>query len=197
MARPSQLEERRQELTPIVAAAFAELGYRRTTTAELARRCGVRQNILYRLWPDKKAMFIAAIDHIYQLCTAIWKQLLEQNGSGKSSARAVLEYSSQHHGEYGLYRIVFAGLSETDDSDIRTALQQMYRRFQRYIVRQIMAHRGLDSKQAKREAEFAAWGFVGLGTLTDLGRELRLFSDRRRTEMFKGMGTLLLEGKNK
>ena len=195
MARPSQIDQRRLEFTPIVAAAFAELGYRRTTTAELARRCQVRQNILYRLWPDKKAMFIAAIEYIYQVCVATWRQLTKESGDGSSPARRVFEHSAQHYGEYGLYRIVFAGLSETDDPEIRTALQRMYRRFQRYIAQQIRTHRGLDSKQARREAEFAAWGFVGLGTLVDLGRELRLFSDRSRAELFKGMGNLLLEGK--
>ena len=48
--------ERRAEFIPILANAFAELGYRRATTAELARRCDVQENILYRLWPDKRSM---------------------------------------------------------------------------------------------------------------------------------------------
>ncbi len=67
MARPNQADSRRKELMPIVTGAFSELGYRRTTTAELAKRCGVRENILYRLWPDKKAMFVASIEYVYKL----------------------------------------------------------------------------------------------------------------------------------
>ena len=63
MPRPSQSNEKRRQLLPVVARTFAELGYRRVTTAELAKRCNVRENILYRLWPDKKAMFVAAIDY--------------------------------------------------------------------------------------------------------------------------------------
>ena len=62
MPRPDQSAEKRNELLPIIAETFTRLGFRRTTTAELAKRCKVRENILYRLWPDKKAMFIAAID---------------------------------------------------------------------------------------------------------------------------------------
>ena len=46
MPRPNQTLEKRRELLPVIARAFAELGYRRATTAELARRCGVRENIL-------------------------------------------------------------------------------------------------------------------------------------------------------
>ena len=58
MSRPSQTDEQRKKLLPIVCQTFSELGYRRTTTAELAAKCQVRENILYRLWPDKKAMFL-------------------------------------------------------------------------------------------------------------------------------------------
>ena len=64
MPRPNRTAERRRELIPVIARAFTELGYRRSTTAELARRCEVQENILYRLWPDKRAMFIAAIEHM-------------------------------------------------------------------------------------------------------------------------------------
>lgn len=64
MARPSQASEQRERILPVLAATFAELGYRRTTTATLAERCEVRENILYRLWADKKAMFIAVIDYV-------------------------------------------------------------------------------------------------------------------------------------
>ena len=47
MPRSSRSAERRRELMPHIARAFAELGYRRTTTSELGRRCRVRENILY------------------------------------------------------------------------------------------------------------------------------------------------------
>src|SRR5512147_3231791 len=103
MPRTSQLTEKRRELLPIVARAFAELGYRRTTTAELARRCEVRENILYRLWPDKKAMFIASIDYVFELSSSIWDKL-QDDGSGKATdAERLLEYEARHHGEFGLY----------------------------------------------------------------------------------------------
>ena len=75
MARINRSQERRETLLPRLARAFAELGYRRTTTAELARRCRTRETTLYRLWPDKKAMFIAAIRYVYDLFESTWRQL--------------------------------------------------------------------------------------------------------------------------
>ena len=76
----------------------------------LARRCGVQETILYRLWPDKKAMFIAAIEWVYDLSTRTWEDLLAGGAAKKSAAERLLDYEATHHGEFGLYRIVFAGV---------------------------------------------------------------------------------------
>jgi AcrR family transcriptional regulator len=165
MARPNHSAQRRRELTPIVAKTFAEFGFRRTTTAELAGRCGVRENVLYRLWPDKKAMFIAAIAYVYELSATIWGKLLAEGDGRASTAARLLEYESTHHGEFGLYRIVFAGLSETDDPEIRDALAEMYRRYHRFIQRQISAHRAQGNAGGAPDATVAAWAVVGLGTV--------------------------------
>ncbi len=193
MPRPSQLAEQRKSLLPVVARAFVELGYRRATTAELAKRCGVRQNILYRLWPDKKGMFVAAIDYVYEFSLEAWKGLLSGNGAQTTPAERLLAYESGHHGEFGHYRIVFAGLNETDDPDIRAALRRMYGRFQRLFSQQIAAHRGPKSGRAP-DAELAAWAVIGLGTVANIGRELGLLSDRRRARLIDEVGRLLLGG---
>lgn len=193
MARPNLTHEKRRELVPVVARAFAELGYRRTTTAELARRCGVQENVLYRLWADKKEMFIAAIRHVYDQSMAIWERVLGSGDPSQSAAERLLAYEATHHGEFGLYRIVFAGLSETDDPEIHAALADMYQRYHRLIRRQIAAHRERHGGN-EREAGLAAWAVVGLGTVANLGRELRLLTERQRQHLFARVGRLLLEG---
>jgi AcrR family transcriptional regulator len=192
MPRPSQIADKRRELLPIVAHTFAELGYRRTTTAELAQRCGVQENILYRLWPDKKAMFIAAIGHVYDLSIEIWRRLPAIH-DGQTSAERLLEYEARHHGELGLYRIVFAGLSETDDPQIRAALADMYARFHRFVHQQVSRHQARDAQTAPPIAGLAAWAFVGLGTVANIGQELGLLNDRQRRRLVAQIGRVLLE----
>src|SRR5262245_55832763 len=122
MPRPDRSVERRRELAPVLARAFAELGYRRATTAELAQRCGVQEKALYRLWADKRAMFLAALDQVFAESEALWAQLSSERGQGGSTAERLLAYEAEHHGEHRLYRIVFAGLSEADDPHVREAL---------------------------------------------------------------------------
>lgn len=194
MARPNLTKEKREELLPIVARAFAELGYRRTTTAELARRCGVQENILYRLWPDKKAMFIAAIEFVYEQSAAVWSELLHEQDDGQTPAERLLAYESQHHGEFGYYRIVFAGLSETDDPQVRDALADMYRRYHRFIQRQIGAHRAGGGANDTPDAALTAWAVIGLGTMASIGRELGLLGERQRRRVLADVGRVLLGG---
>ncbi|MGD8452048.1 MAG: TetR/AcrR family transcriptional regulator [Phycisphaerae bacterium] len=194
MARPSNTDERRKALVPVVAHTFAELGYRRTTTAVLARRCEVQENILYRLWADKKAMFIAAIEYVYEMSVAIWRKMLQAQDDGRTTAERLLAYEAEHFGEFGHYRIVFAGLSETDDPDIRAALADMYRRYHRFIQREIRAHREERGCDGAPEATLAAWAVIGLGTVTGIARELTLLGDRQRRRAFGEIGRTLLEG---
>ena len=195
MARPSQISERRREMIPIVARAFAELGYRRMTTAELARRCGLRENVLYRLWPDKKAMFMAAIDYVFDLSAATWRNLLKESPDRKTSAQRLLTYEAGRHGEFGLYRIVFAGLSESDDPEVREALARMYSHFQKFIREQVRTHR--DSRaRCLPDAELAAWAIVGLGTVANIGRELGLLGTADRRKLMEQAGKCLLEGQS-
>ncbi len=197
MARPNLSAERRRQLIPELAQTFAEHGYRRTTTAELARRCKVRENILYRLWKDKREMFIASIDYVYDLSSAIWGELLSGDSAGSSGARRLLQYESRHHGEFGFYRIVFAGLSEADDPEIRDALHRMYTHFQNFILKQIEQYRLSSGSGSKPEAALRAWALIGLGTVADIGKEFGLFPEEKRVLLLNQVGKLLLEGKLK
>jgi AcrR family transcriptional regulator len=188
MPRPNRTRERRAELLPDIARAFAELGYRRTTTAALAARCATKEMVLYRLWPDKKAMFLAAIEHVYDVSVAAWERLLA-GSDGRSAAERLLAYEATHHGEFGLYRLVFAGLSETDDAGIRSALARMYQRYHEFIVRRLVEHRG---PRHRSTTDLVAWALIGMGTVSSIGRELDLLPPRQRQRLWATVGRRLL-----
>ncbi len=190
MARAARHAERRQELLPVVARAFAQLGYRRATTAELARRCDVQETILYRLWPGKQEMFVAAIEHVFSESEVAWGKLLRSGRVQGDAARAILAYEASHHGEHGLYRLVFTGLSECDEPAIKAALRRMYGRFHRFVAAQVADHRGVaaDAPEVAR----AAWAIVGLGTVANLTRELGLFGAAGRAALIEEVGIELL-----
>ncbi len=192
MPRPSQTEQQRKKLLPIVCRTFSELGYRRTTTAELARQCGVRENILYRLWPDKKAMFLAAIDDIFARRAETWGKLLARAPAGRQAGERLLAYEAKHQGEFGFYRVVFTALAETDDAEIRAALVRMYRRFHETVRERVGANREGRPPSPGLSCDVAAWALLGLATVSNIVRELDLLKPRQRERMFAAAARRLI-----
>lgn len=200
MARPNRSNEKRAELMPIVAQAFSELGYRKATTAELAARCGVQENILYRLWSDKKAMFAASIDFLFDSTMQVWQEqidLAKADPDGPTAAQRILAYDSEHRGEKGFYRITFAALSETDDPDVLEALRSMYSRFTVFIEQQVSQHRAAHDDEGMPETWAVTWAILGLATAADIGRETGLLDAEKRKAIIGEVGRLLLEGRAK
>lgn len=199
MARPNKSHEKRAELLPIVASAFSELGYRKATTKALAARCGVQENILYRLWADKKAMFVASIDYLFDATMARWQSMIDAAAAdpgGPTASERILAYDAAHRGESGFYRITFAALSETDDKDVRDALRRMYRNFTTTIEAQITDHRRpeADPPAGLPSAGVAAWALLGMATAADIGRETGLLGAAKRKRLVAEAGRWLLEG---
>ncbi|HEB51729.1 MAG TPA: TetR/AcrR family transcriptional regulator [bacterium] len=187
MPRPSTADQRRAELLPIVAKTFARTGYGRATTAGLARSCGVAENTLFRLWGGKKAMYLASLDYLYESTVATWRRCLTAGRSG-SRAEILLAHEGKHYGEHGMYRIVFTGLAEIDDGDIRQALRTMYRRFHGFLRDCIVEHRGADDETASQ----LAWTVIGMATVAGIGRALRLITKQQQRELFADVGSTLL-----
>ena len=194
MPRPSQIDEQRKRLLPTVCQVFRDLGYHRTTTAELAKRCGVRENILYRLWRDKKAMFLAAIDDIFLSRAERWREILAKRPAWDESAEALVAYEAKHQGEFGFYRVVFTALVEADDPEIREAIKGMYRRFHEQLTRLIDAGREEGKKPSGLPAGAIAWTMIGLATVSNIIRELDLLRSREREEMFALVANHLAKG---
>jgi AcrR family transcriptional regulator len=172
------------------------LGYRRATTAELAKRCGVRENILYRLWEDKKAMFLAAIDDIFERRAGQWAELAADCPGPEQIRERLVAFEAKHQGEFGFYRVVFTALTESDDADIRATLERMYRSFHQLIKRQIEAGRNAGTRSTL-SADAAAWALVGLATISNIGRELKLMPPRRRERLFADVAKHLIDGASK
>jgi AcrR family transcriptional regulator len=81
MARESarmSAEERRESVVRAAITEFAKGGYAGTSTAAIARRVGVSQPYLFRLFPDKRAVFLAAA----RRCTDEIREAFERAADG-------------------------------------------------------------------------------------------------------------------
>ncbi|MER7840251.1 helix-turn-helix domain-containing protein [Streptomyces sp. NPDC096040] len=78
-------EERRESVIRAAIAEFSERGYYGTSTEAIAKRVGVSQPYLFRLFPGKKAMFAAAS----QRCIDEMREVFEKAAEGLEGAEAL------------------------------------------------------------------------------------------------------------
>lgn len=186
-------DEKREEFLPKISQCFADNGYRGTTTAKLSKTCGVRENVLYRIWPSKKEMFLDCIEHIYEVSMALWNELEANQPDGKTRAELILHYQAKDHGLLRYYRLVFAALME-DDPDIRKSLRNLYRRFQSFLATATAEHRQLRGISTKLDPSTSAWAIMGIAAMVDIQRELRILPSGDREEFLINTGLQLLDG---
>jgi AcrR family transcriptional regulator len=71
-------DERRESVVRAAITEFASGGYVGTSTASIARRVGVSQPYLFRLFPDKREIFLAAA----RRCTDEIREMFERVAEG-------------------------------------------------------------------------------------------------------------------
>ncbi|MFI2645230.1 TetR/AcrR family transcriptional regulator [Streptomyces sp. NPDC018610] len=70
-------QERRESVIRAATSEFARGGYYGTSTEAIARRVGVSQPYLFRLFPGKKAIFLAAVDRCTEEVIRIFHEAAE------------------------------------------------------------------------------------------------------------------------
>ncbi|MFE9885294.1 TetR/AcrR family transcriptional regulator [Streptomyces scopuliridis] len=70
-------EERRESVVRAAVAEFARGGYLGTSTETIAQRVGVSQPYLFRLFPNKQAMFLAAAERCLADTTRVFVEASE------------------------------------------------------------------------------------------------------------------------
>jgi AcrR family transcriptional regulator len=97
---PTLAERRREEILDAAARLFAERGYSETDTQHLIDEVGVGKGTLYRYFPSKRELFLAAADRVMrQLRSHVDVATAEVPDPVKRVAvavRAFLEYCSEH-----------------------------------------------------------------------------------------------------
>lgn len=79
--------DRRRELVLDAARIeFAKAGYEGTTTESIARRVGVSQPYLFRLFPSKRAIFVATVE----LCFDQLDEMFETASAGLTGEEALM-----------------------------------------------------------------------------------------------------------
>lgn len=175
---------RRDQLLDAAVEAFAAGGYRGASTAGIAARLGVSEPTLFRHFPSKRALFLAAIDRSADRLIDAWRALA---ASCASPLDALLEIGRWYAAELerDSRHLVLRLRSYVEDSDPEVAARVRAR------VREVFAFVHELFEQARREGLVAAdtdtrahaWLYMAIGTLLDVTQVAGLRSDLRIEDM--------------
>ena len=127
-------EERRETVLEAAVPEFALRGLAGTSTEDVARRAGISQPYLFRLFPTKKALFLALVERCHQ---RIEDAFIAAAGdkSGDEALEAMGEEYERLLDDRTLLLLQMHAYAACEDPDIRTATRAGYKRLWNMVER--------------------------------------------------------------
>lgn len=139
-----QREDRRMQILNAAWVCFYRKGVQSTTVEEIIREAGLSAGAVYRYFPGKEAIILAAIGASLGELSAALQPLVED-----SSLEAPAELVGQvvqaiagfaEHGEFNLIPIGVQGWGEAQrNPEVRRLLDAHYRRFRQVLMQRVVA----------------------------------------------------------
>ncbi len=120
-------ERRRTLVLDVAMAEFAVHGFAGTSTEDVARRAGISQPYLFRLFPTKKALFIALIERCFRrVCDAF--AAAAEGLTGEEAMVAMADEYERLLDDRTLLLLQMQAYAACEDPDIREATRNGFRR---------------------------------------------------------------------
>jgi AcrR family transcriptional regulator len=165
--------ERRRALLETACEVFCESSYRGATTAEIARRCGVSEPILYRHFGSKRDLYLACLDEAWQRLRAVGEDAAGGDRGPTACFGEVVRTYMRAEERVRLVDLWIQALTEAkDDPTIAAAVGAQIREVHDWIAEQIRAGQAEGELIAERDAVAEAWLVIAGGLLATIDGRL-------------------------
>jgi AcrR family transcriptional regulator len=138
-------DQRREEILDAAMDMFAERGLYGTSTDEIARRAGISQPYLFRLFGTKKDLYVATV----QRCFDETLEMFQEASAGKTGEEALLAISKVYHetvlADPRRLQGQMQAYAACDDPDVREVCRKGYGR----LVEHVEAVSGFPSEEVR------------------------------------------------
>src|SRR5262245_48042494 len=168
-------QQRRRQLLEVAATLFARLGYRGTTTAELAKAAGITEPILYRHFDNKLDLFVTLVDEVGREVIGGWEEALQGVKDPAERLDILLAGNpAVHERGKGVYRVIFQAMTETEgDPEIADSLKRHFTKLHRFLTNELVSLQKSGAIRKDEPAPGLAWLMmnvaVGYGMTSPLG----------------------------
>lgn len=115
-------DERRVEVLEAAIIEFAAHGLYGASTEVIAQRAGISQPYVLRLFRTKKALFLAAVEHVTAQIMRSWDIALDGIDEGATASERLRLLGAQYAGfvgEVNALRLVLQSFSSAEDPEVR------------------------------------------------------------------------------
>ncbi|MEX2207902.1 MAG: TetR/AcrR family transcriptional regulator [Myxococcota bacterium] len=187
-------DARQRQLLDVAIHVFAQHGYTGASTQAIAAAAGLSEPALYRHFPSKRALFLAAFDRASTELLDTWRSIAAESASPlEAIARIGVWYTDRLRARPDDLVLRYRSLNHTDDAELGARVRSNYRAtlaFVRDLYEQARA-RGLLEPSA--DARALAWLFLAVGAALDQAQLLQL-GDELPPEVMGRIAALLLSG---
>jgi len=144
--------ERREEVLAVALEEFGEHGLHGTSTDTIARKAGVSQPYLFRLFGTKKALYLESV----RRCFRETLELFQDAAGDKSGEEALDAIGTAYRGllkDRTRLRAQMQAYADCDDPDVRAVVRDGYGELVDYVER-------VSGLEAERIRDFFAFGML-------------------------------------
>jgi AcrR family transcriptional regulator len=171
-------EERRSEVLDAALEEFAAAGFEGTSTEDIARRAGISQPYLFRLFGTKKELYIATVARCFRETLEMFQRAAEGLRGADALAAIGEAYRGQLERDRTALRAQMQAYAACDDPDVRAAVRAGYGDLVAYVRR-------------VSDADLPAiWSFFSTGMMLNVMASMGLTHDPDpwMVELFEGSG---------
>jgi AcrR family transcriptional regulator len=128
-------QERREEILDAAFAVFAEQGLHGASTEEIARRAGISQPYVFRLFGTKKELYIAAVARCFRQTLEIFQRAAEGKRGEEALAAIGGAYEQLLAANRTYLRAQMQAYAACDDPDICQVVRNGYGDLVSYVER--------------------------------------------------------------
>ncbi len=193
-AAPRPAGERRRQIVEAAIIEFAARGYREVGTIDVARRVGVSEPAIYRYFPSKREMYLAALDHSTRTIDDAWRSLAARGPTPLDALRAIGRWCFEQLRDAPPHLALRArALVDTSEPAAVDRLRVHFDDARRTIERLYLDAQAAGQVPVTLDARARAWAFMGMGALLDRTQLLGLAGDLDAAAMRDVIASLLPE----
>src|SRR5215210_6225531 len=145
-------DERREEILVVAMEEFGEHGLDGTSTDTIARKAGISQPYLFRLFHTKKELYLESV----RRCLSQTLELFQGAAAGKNGDDVLEAIGQAYRGllaDRTRLRAQMQAYADCDDDDVREVVREGYGRLVEYVER-------VSGAEPKRIRDFFAFGML-------------------------------------